>query len=106
MADYEETDKLSRPAGGQREMWRLRIGEGKAAVMEAGGLIFALTKNDELVITKAIKTGYMELGRINPGIKLGLQQQPTIFAERLYIQGNDTIVCYQMAQDTKSSKVR
>jgi outer membrane protein assembly factor BamB len=72
----------------------------------AGGLIFALTKNDELVIAEAVKTGYLELGRINPGIKLGLQQQPTIFAGRLYIRGNDTIVCYQMVQDTKSSTVR
>ncbi len=61
------------------------------------GLIFALTKHDELVLAEASKNGYKELGRVNPGIRLGIQQQPTIFDGRLYIKGNDTIVCYQVA---------
>jgi len=29
---------------------------------------------------------------------LGLPQQPTIFGERLYLRGNDTIVCYQVGR--------
>ena len=62
----------------------------------ADGLIFALTKKDELVLAEANKTGYRELGRVNPGIKLGIQQQPTIFDGRLYLRGNDTVVCYQV----------
>ena len=63
----------------------------------ADGLIFALTKKDELVMAEANKTGYKELGRVNPGIKLGIQQQPTVFNGRLYLRGNDTVVCYQVA---------
>ena len=63
----------------------------------ADGLIFALTKHDELVLAEAGKNGYKELGRVNPGIRLGIQQQPTIFNGRLYLKGNDTIVCYQVA---------
>jgi len=62
----------------------------------ADGLIFALTKRDELVLAEASKDGYKELGRINPGIRLGIQQQPTIFNGRLYLKGNDTIVCYEV----------
>ncbi|HZK92970.1 MAG TPA: PQQ-binding-like beta-propeller repeat protein [Prolixibacteraceae bacterium] len=62
----------------------------------ADGLIFALTKHDELVLAEASKDGYKELGRVNPGIRLGIQQQPTIFNGRLYLKGNDTIVCYQV----------
>ncbi len=63
----------------------------------ADGLIFALTKKDELVLAEASKTGYKELGRVNPGIHLGVQQQPTLFNGRLYLRGNDTAVCYQAA---------
>jgi outer membrane protein assembly factor BamB len=62
----------------------------------ADGLIFALTKKDELVLAEANKTAYKELGRVNPGIKLGIPQQPTIFNGRLYLRGNDTVVCYQV----------
>jgi outer membrane protein assembly factor BamB len=62
----------------------------------ADGLIFALTKKDELVLAEAGKTAYKELGRVNPGIKLGIPQQPTIFDGRLYLRGNDTVVCYQV----------
>jgi outer membrane protein assembly factor BamB len=65
----------------------------------ADGLIFALTRKDELVMAEANKTGYKELGRVNPGVKLGvqgIQQQPTIFNGRLYLRGNDTVVCYQV----------
>jgi hypothetical protein len=64
----------------------------------ADGLIFALTKREELVLAEAVKTGYKELGRVNPGIKLGLPQQPTIFNGRLYLRGNDTVVCYQVGE--------
>ncbi|MEI8376723.1 MAG: PQQ-binding-like beta-propeller repeat protein [Planctomycetota bacterium] len=70
-------------------------------MMVADGLIFATTKHDELVLAEAGKSGYKELGRVNPGIKLGLPQQPTIFGNRLYLRGNDTIVCYQADSHAK-----
>ena len=66
----------------------------------ADGLIFALTKKDELVLAEANKVGYKELGRVNPGIKLGLPQQPTIFDGRLFLRGNDTVVCYEVVGRT------
>jgi outer membrane protein assembly factor BamB len=69
----------------------------KSNLTVADGLIFALTKKDELVLAEANKTGYKELGRVNPGIPLGIQQQPTIFNSRLYLRGNSTVVCYQAA---------
>ena len=72
-------------------------------MMVADGLIFATTKHDELVLAEAGKSGYKELGRVNPGIKLGLPQQPTIFGNRLYLRGNDTIVCYQADSHAKRS---
>lgn len=63
----------------------------------ADGLIFGVTKKDELVLAEANRTGYRELGRVNPGIKLGIPQQPTIFDGRLYLRGNDTVVCYEVS---------
>lgn len=62
----------------------------------ADGLIFALNRKDELVLAEASKTGYKELGRVAPGIKMGIQQQPMIYDGRLYLRGEDTIVCYQI----------
>ncbi len=68
----------------------------KGNLTAADGLLFALTKKEELVMAEANKTGYKELGRVNPGIKLGIPQQPTVFGGRLYLRGNDTVVCYQV----------
>jgi outer membrane protein assembly factor BamB len=69
----------------------------KGNLVVADGLIFAITKKDELVLAEANKTGYKELGRVNPGIVMGIPQQPTIFNGRLYLRGNNTVVCYQVA---------
>jgi len=62
----------------------------------ADGLLFAVTKNDELVMAEASRTGYKELGRVKPGISLGRPQQPTIANGRLYLRGNEWVVCYQV----------
>jgi len=63
----------------------------------ADGLIFALTKQDELVMAEASRDGYRERGRVALGMKLGRPQQPTIANGRLYIRGEQTVVCYQIA---------
>jgi outer membrane protein assembly factor BamB len=68
----------------------------KGNLTVADGLIFALTRKDELVLAEANKTAYRELGRVSPGIKLGIPQQPTIFNGRLYLRGNDAVVCYEV----------
>jgi outer membrane protein assembly factor BamB len=62
----------------------------------ADGLIFALTKNDELVMAEASREGYHELGRVSLGIELGRPQQPTIAHGRLYIRGRKDVICYQI----------
>lgn len=63
----------------------------------ADGLIFAVTRNDELVLAEASREGYRELGRVKTGIELGRSQHPTIAHGRLYIRGNQSVVCYQVA---------
>ena len=72
----------------------------KCNLTVADGLIFAVTKGNELVLAEANKTGYKELGRVNPGIKMGIPQQPILSHGRLYLRGVDTIVCYQVGADT------
>ena len=62
------------------------------------GLIFALTKNDELVMAEASRTRYRELGRVSLGIELGRPQQPTVANGRMYIRGKTAVVCYQIAE--------
>jgi len=64
----------------------------------ADGLIFALTKNNGLVMAEASRDGYRELGRISLGVDLGRPQQPTIANGRMYIRGVQTVVCYQIAE--------
>jgi outer membrane protein assembly factor BamB len=64
----------------------------------ADDLIFAITKNADLVLAEASRTGYKELGRVSLGIELGRPQHPTIANGRLYIRGMETVICYQIAQ--------
>jgi outer membrane protein assembly factor BamB len=64
----------------------------------ADGLIFALTKHDELVLAEASRERYRELGRVPLRIELGRPQQPTIANGRLYIRGAKTVLCYQIAE--------
>jgi len=62
----------------------------------ADGLLFALTRNDELVMAEASRERYRELGRVRPGIELGRQQQPTIANGRMYLRGSRWVVCYKI----------
>ena len=62
----------------------------------ADGLIFALTKNDEMVLAEASRDGYKELGRVDTKLDLGRPQQPTIANGRLYLRGMKSVVCYQI----------
>ena len=64
----------------------------------ADGLIFALTKNNDLVMAEASRDGYRELGRVSLGVDLGRPQQPTIANGRMYIRGMQTVVSYQIAE--------
>jgi len=64
----------------------------------ADGLLFALTKQDELVMAEASRDRYRELGRVQLGLELGRPQQPTIANGRMYIRGISSVVCYQIAE--------
>lgn len=62
----------------------------------ADGLIFALTKNNELVLLEASREEYKELGRVDIKLDLGRPQQPTIANGRLFLRGMESVVCYQI----------
>jgi outer membrane protein assembly factor BamB len=64
----------------------------------ADGLLFALTRNDELVMAEASRQRYQELGRVALKMKLGRPQHPTIANGRLYIRGEQWVVCYQVGR--------
>jgi len=64
----------------------------------ADGLIFALTKNEDLVMAEACREGYRELGRVQLNMELGRPQHPTIANGRMYIRGNKAVACYQIAE--------
>jgi len=63
----------------------------------ADGLLFALTKNEELVMGEANRKGFLELGRVKLNMELGRPQHPTIANGRMYIRGNKSVACYQIA---------
>jgi outer membrane protein assembly factor BamB len=67
-------------------------------VVIADGLLFALTKNAELVMAEASRQGYLESGRVRLGIELGRPQQPTIANGRMYIRGNTSVICYKITE--------
>lgn len=64
----------------------------------ADGLIFALTKNGDLVMAEASRERYRELGRVRVPIELGRPQQPTLAHGRMYIRGEQAVVCYRVAK--------
>jgi hypothetical protein len=65
----------------------------------ADGLLFALTTNDELVMAEASRERYKELARVSLGIDLGSRpQQPTIANGKMYIRGNESVICFQIAE--------
>jgi len=64
----------------------------------ADGLIFALTKNGDLVMAEASRQRYRELGRVRVPIELGRPQQPTIANGRMYIRGEQAVVCYHVGK--------
>lgn len=64
----------------------------------ADGLIFALTKNGDLVMAEASRERYRELGRVRVPIELGRPQQPTLANGRMYIRGEQAVVCYRVAK--------
>ncbi|MCU0961670.1 MAG: PQQ-like beta-propeller repeat protein [Pirellulaceae bacterium] len=64
----------------------------------ADGLIFALTRSDEMVLAEATREGYRELGRVAVQTELDMPQQPTIANGRLYLRGKQCVICYQVGR--------
>jgi outer membrane protein assembly factor BamB len=83
-----------------RLLWKQTAREwtNQQNLVVADGLIFALTKDDQLVMAEASRERYKELGRVRLGMELGRPQQPTLANGRLYIRGKKIVVCYQVAK--------
>ncbi len=66
------------------------------SLIVADGLIFALTKNNEMVLAEASREGFKEVSRVDTQLELGRPQQPTIANGRLYLRGMQSVVCYKV----------
>lgn len=64
----------------------------------ADGLIFAMAKNNELVLAEASREQYREIARFTLDVEVGRPQQPTIANGRMYIRGLESVACYQIAK--------
>jgi hypothetical protein len=65
-------------------------------LMLADGLIFGLTRGNELVLLEADKSEYKERGRVKIDVGLG-PQQPTLANGRLYVRAAEWVICYDVA---------
>ena len=50
-------------------------------------------------MAEASRDRYRELGRVKLDMKLGRPQHPTIANGRMYIRGEQWVVCYQVGRD-------
>lgn len=81
-----------------RLLWRddARQWANDRNLIVADGLIFAVTKDDHLVLAEASREQYCELGRVKVPAELGRPQQPTLANGRLYLRGSTEVVCYRI----------
>ncbi len=77
-------------------LWRKegKIGTGSQLIM-ADGMIFALTPFD-VILAVVSPTGCKETGSVKHKLELGYPQQPTLANGRLYIRGEDWVICYDV----------
>jgi hypothetical protein len=61
----------------------------------ADGMVYALTPFD-VVLAEVTPAGCKETGIVKHKLELGYPQQPTIANGRLYIRGEDWVVCYDV----------
>ena len=80
-----------------RPLWRSRNKGWQLSdhLIAADGLLFAFSRNGDLVLAEASKSGYRELGRVPTKIEPG-QQQPSLANGRLYVRGAKWLVCYDV----------
>ncbi len=64
----------------------------------ADGLVFALTRNDELVLAEANREAYREISRFKLDLEMGRPQQPTIANGRMYLRGKKSVACYRVGK--------
>jgi outer membrane protein assembly factor BamB len=77
-------------------LWRKegKLSSGSQLIL-ADGLLFALTPTD-LVLAELAPAGCTETGSVKHGLELGYPQQPTLANGRLYIRGEEWVVCYDV----------
>ena len=79
------------PAEGPKELWRVEIGWGKSAVVEAGGLAFTATETDDSQwaicldpATGATRWKHLLLAKKNRHVAWGPVTSPVIDGDRVY----------------------
>jgi outer membrane protein assembly factor BamB len=77
-------------------LWRKegKIGTGSQLIM-ADGLVYVLTPFD-VVLAEVSPKECRETGSVKHNITLGYPQQPTLANGRLYIRGEDWVICYDV----------
>lgn len=79
-------------ADGKRLWQQLRFGKGN--MIAADGKLWISTLNGELILVRAVPTGFEELARADVGIST--RQAPTLSDGRLYLRDDAGIVCFDV----------
>jgi outer membrane protein assembly factor BamB len=79
-------------ATGERLWQKLRFGKGNAIL--ADGKLWCSMMTGELVVVRAVPTGYEELARADVGIST--RQAPALADGRLYLRDDANIACYDV----------
>jgi outer membrane protein assembly factor BamB len=73
-------------------------GTGSAAVLYADGMLYFRYESGEIALVQAAPTGYNLKGSFRPQIAGNGWPHPVIYHGRLYLRGNDQILCYDIKQ--------
>ena len=74
------------------------VGGGSAAVLYADGRLYFRYESGELALVEATPSGYKLLSSFRPQIGGNGWPHPVIYHGRLYLRGNDQILCYDIKQ--------
>lgn len=73
-------------------------GARSAAVLYADGNLYFRYENGVMALIEATTTGYKAKGAFTPPLSTPAWQHPVVYNGRLYLRGNDQILCYDIRQ--------
>lgn len=73
-------------------------GEKSAAVLYADGMLYFRYETGEMALIEATPNGYNPKGSFRPDLTKPGWQHPVIYHGRLYLRGNNQILCYDIKQ--------